>query len=147
MWTLAILATIGSTAKAQNTDDVRQQLQDLKKQYEQTTLEFQRRIADLEEKIDKKNPPTPEQASKSKAAEQATAVVPPPPPPVTGLTPAAATPTATTPAALPTTTTQNPAPAPQTGIAAKTARQVFLGESEEVGQKYQGAVASEPTIF
>ena len=77
LWTMAVLATVSSTANAQNTDDVRQQLQDLKKQYEQTTLEFQKRIADLEEKIDKQNPPNPEQASKPKAPESPTTTTPP----------------------------------------------------------------------
>jgi maltoporin len=145
MWTIAILATIGSTAKGQSTDDVRQQLQDLKKQYEQTTQEFQKRIADLEEKIDKQNPPNPEQASKLKAPELGTTATPP-----TSVTPSTPASTSTTPApsTLPTTTassTQTQTGAPQTNIATQTAKQVFLGDSEQVGQKFQGDVPSEPT--
>ncbi|WP_433972486.1 carbohydrate porin [Tunturiibacter lichenicola] len=141
MWTMALLATIGSTARAQNTDDVRQQLQDLKKQYEQTTLEFQKRIADLEQKIDKQNPPNPEQASKPKAPESPTTAAPPPS--VTASTSATPAPTSST---LPTATassTQTPAPTPN--LAVQTAKQVFLGDTEQVGQKYQGDVPSEPT--
>jgi maltoporin len=148
MWTIAILATIGSTAKGQSTDDVRQQLQDLKKQYEQTTQEFQKRIADLEEKIDKQNPSNPEQASKLKAPELGTTATPP-----TSVTPSTPASTSTTPATaapstLPTTTassTQTQTGAPQTNIATQTAKQVFLGDSEQVGQKFQGDVPSEPT--
>jgi maltoporin len=145
MWTLAVLATIGSTAKAQNTDDVRQQLQDLKKQYEQTTQEFQKRIADLEEKIDKQNPPNPEQASKPKVPESPTTAAPPPS--VTASTSASTSATpAPTSSTLPTATassTQTPSPTPN--LAVQTARQVFLGDTEQVGQKYQGDVPSEPT--
>jgi maltoporin len=129
---MAILATIGSTAKAQNTEDVRQQLHDLKKQYEQTTQELQKRIADLEEKIDKpETTPTP-----------LTSVI--------ASTPASTstTPATTAPSTLPTTAaspTQTQTGAPQTNIAKQTARQVFLGDSEQVGQKFQGDVPSEPT--
>ncbi|WP_260738599.1 maltoporin [Tunturiibacter lichenicola] len=145
LWTMAVLATVSSTANAQNTDDVRQQLQDLKKQYEQTTLEFQKRIADLEEKIDKQNPPNPEQASKPKAPESPTTTTPPSS--VTSSTSASTSATAaTTASTLPATTassTQTPAPTPN--IAVQTARQVFLGDTEQVGQKYQGDVPSEPT--
>jgi maltoporin len=138
LWTLALLAT--STSKAQNSDDVRQQLQDLKKQYEQTTLEFQKRIADLEEKIDKQNQPTAEQAAKPKASEVSTAA--PAPPPTTAPTPTSIS--TTTPATTSAATKPQAAP-PSTGLVAQTAREVFKGESEQVGQQYQGDLPSEPT--
>jgi maltoporin len=140
-WTIFVIATFEATASSQNTDDVRQQLQDLKKQYEQTTLEFQRRIADLEEKLDKQNQATQNDVDKQKTAAAAAQPVP---------TPA---PSTTTAASSKTTPVLPPAPAPTTahgttsagGLASQTAKQVFLGQSEQVGQKYQGELASEPT--
>src|ERR1700677_3273052 len=61
-WVAAVLAVSVVTATAQSTSadsstsqDVRQQLHELKEQYEQTTREFQKRIADLEAEIDKQN--------------------------------------------------------------------------------------------
>jgi maltoporin len=140
LWTIAVLYTVSSTARAQNTDDVRQQLQDLKQQYEQTTLEFQKRINDLEEKINKQSRLTQEQPGAPKAPPVATAAAPPSAP---ASLPAATTTPATPPITSAATTTQ--APAPSTGLAAQTAREIFKGESEQVGQKYQGDLPSEPT--
>jgi DNA-binding protein H-NS len=140
LWTIAVLYTVSSTARAQNTDDVRQQLQDLKQQYEQTTLEFQKRINDLEEKINKQSRLTQEQQGAPKAPPVATAAAPPSAP---ASLPAATTTPATPPITSAATTTQ--APAPSTGLAAQTAREIFKGESEQVGQKYQGDLPSEPT--
>jgi maltoporin len=142
LWTITVLATIGSTARGQSTDDVRQQLQDLKKQYEQTTLEFERRIDDLEQKINKQSQAT-EQAGKPKAPALEAAA--PPPPPTTASVSAA---TSATPTTVPTTSAASTATqttAPSTGVAAQTARAVFKGESEQVGQQYQGDIPSEPT--
>lgn len=143
MWTMVVLATVVSTAKAQNTDDVRQQLQELKKQYEQTTLEFQKRIDDLEEKINKQNQVVSDEAGKAKPPASVAAAAAPTP--ATAPVPAAPS---TSPAATPTTAASSSpaqATAPSPGILAQTARQVFKGESEQVGQIYQGDIPSEPT--
>jgi hypothetical protein len=148
IWTFLAFASTGQPARGQSTDDLRQQLQELKKQYEQQTLEFQKRIADLEEKLDKQN-----QSSQKKGDAQQTAS----PSSVLGTTlPTEAAP-ATTATTVPPAASNAPTPvqasstSPATGaasagsIATQTAKQVFLGQSEEVGQKYQGALSSEPT--
>jgi maltoporin len=149
VWTIAILATIAPHARAQSSDDdVRKQLQELKKQYEQTTLEFQKRIADLEEKIDKQD-----KAAQSGGVKENGVVAAAPSTPGSGVTSAAgastvpATPAA--PATTAPTTTATTAAAPGTAstgsLAAQVAKQVFLGQSDEVGTQYQGQLSSEPT--
>jgi maltoporin len=139
-WTVAILVVVVSSATAQSTDDVRQQLQELKKQYEQTTLEFQKRIADLEEKINKQNHVIQNDATREPGA----AAVNPPAASVSGV---AATPVApsTTPAVSPSTAAAAQGTVSVGNLATQTAKEIFLGESEQVGQQYQGQLPSEPT--
>jgi TolA-binding protein len=62
VWMVAVLAVSvvsaadqSTSADASNPQDVSQQLHELKQQYEQTTREFQKRIADLEAEINKQN--------------------------------------------------------------------------------------------
>jgi maltoporin len=133
--TIAALAIVALPARAQNTEDVRQQLQELKKQYEQTTLEFQKRIADLEERINQQS-----QSPQNGPKQQGTVVAPS----AVGA-PAIAAPGAA--ATLPPASTSTGAPgtASTGSLAAQTARQVLLGESPQVGQQYQGHLPSEPT--
>ncbi|WP_158794726.1 maltoporin [Granulicella sp. L60] len=148
VWMIVLLFVGTLPARAQNADeDVRQQLQELKKQYEQTTLEFQKRIADLEEKIDKQNQAMQKNAGNSQGATTAVTSSPSAPsaPTMSG---AAAAPAATS--TPPPVTTSQSAPATSTtvstgALAAQVAKQVFLGQSEQVGQHYQGDLASEPT--
>jgi maltoporin len=106
-------------ATAPAAPDVRQQLQDLKQQYEQTTREFQRRIADLEVEINKQN----------EAKRESN--------PVAATKPSDAAATQPPPVKSPTVSTGS--------LASQTAKAAVLGESDEVGQKYQGALPSEPT--
>src|SRR5215469_6187563 len=47
----AITVVLAMSASAQQTDDLQQQLQQLKQQYEQTTQDLQKRIANLEQQI------------------------------------------------------------------------------------------------
>jgi maltoporin len=145
VWMLAIFVAVALPARAQNTDDVRQQLQDLKKQYEQTTQEFQKRIADLEEKINQQSQSVQNGAKQqgTVAATTSTAGVP-----ATSASGAAATPAAasTLPAASTATVAVAPGTASTASLAAQAAKQIFLGESQHVGQQYQGQIPSEPTF-
>jgi maltoporin len=140
--TIAALAIVALPARAQNTEDVRQQLQELKKQYEQTTLEFQKRIADLEERINQQNQ-SPQNGAKQQgtvaaatSAAGATAIAAPE---------AAGTPAATSTLPAASTAAVASGTASTGSLAAQTARQVLLGESPQVGQQYQGQLPSEPT--
>src|SRR5215831_12239961 len=60
IWILALLLSVVLSAQGQQTDDVQKQIEQLKKQYEQTTRELQERIAVLEaqqkERETKENP-------------------------------------------------------------------------------------------
>jgi maltoporin len=110
-------------AGAQSTDSVQVQLQQLKEQYEQTTREFQRRIADLEEQIKKQN--EMKAGTSPKDATQPVA-------------PAASEPVAEQTAAAGTVST--------TDLAAQIAKKVLLGEGSQIrGGKYQGQLSSEPS--
>jgi maltoporin len=55
VWIFAFVCSMVSTLHAQQTEELQKQLQQLKQQYEQTTLELQQRIAALEEQIKKEN--------------------------------------------------------------------------------------------
>src|SRR4030095_4506261 len=55
VWVFAFVCSRGSPLHAQQTEELQKQLQQLKQQYEQTTLELQQRIAALEEQIKKEN--------------------------------------------------------------------------------------------
>ncbi len=109
------------TAPSADTQDVRQQLKDLKEQYEQTTRAFEQRIADLEMQINSQiNRQTHEAGVPKDDA---------------GGKPIEA---AQKPAAKPATVSA-------TDLATQTAKAAVLGQSDEVGQQFQGAVPSEPT--
>jgi maltoporin len=56
VWIFAFVCSMVSPLHAQQTEELQKQLQQLKQQYEQTTLELQRRIAALEEQIKKESP-------------------------------------------------------------------------------------------
>jgi maltoporin len=129
---IAMLVVISLPARGQGTDDVRQQLQELKKQYEQTTLEFQKRIAELEEKINKNQRTENDTVKPQGAVSESTSVAGDPTP---SLSPVGPTSTATA----------GSGTVSAGSLAAQTAKQVVLGESEQVGQKYQGQLSSEPT--
>src|SRR5262245_12637211 len=51
IWILALVLFVVLPAHGQQTDDVQKQIQQLKQQYEQTTREFQERIAALEQQL------------------------------------------------------------------------------------------------
>jgi maltoporin len=132
VWVIVVLALRIVPAGAQSTDDVRQQLAELKQQYEQSMLEFQQRIARLEVQLEKQQPDataanaamasaaTPNLAVASSAANPATAVA----------------------------AQQQPQKAPTvsvTELAKETAKAIALADSDTVGAKYQGQLPSEPT--
>lgn len=96
-------------------EDVHQQLQELKQQYEQMTREFQQRISALETKLNQQD-----------AAKQAVSE-----PAAPAASPASTTTAATTPAT--------------SASAGQTIKRAVLGQNDDVGQKYQGDLASEPT--
>ena len=54
-WIVAVISSAVLPARAQQTDELQKQLQQLKQQYEQTTRELQERIAALEQQIKKEN--------------------------------------------------------------------------------------------
>ena len=141
VWTVAVLAIVALPARAQNTEDVRQQLQELKKQYEQTTLEFQKRIADLEERINQQSQ-SPQNGAKQQGTVAATSATGAP---AIAAPRAAATPVAASTSPQASTSTVAPGTASTASLAGQTARQVLLGESPQVGQQYQGHLPSEPT--
>jgi maltoporin len=131
-WFITVLVLGTASCVAQSTpavpppdvQDVRQRLQELKEQYEQMTLVFQQRIAALEAEIDKQSGvkqaevPKDDARGKAQAPGQSAAVTPP--------------------AAKSTTVSA-------ADLAAQTAKAAVLGQSDEVGQRYQGALPSEPT--
>ena len=131
VWMVAVLAVSVVSAAAQSTSagsstpqDVSQQLHELKQQYEQTTREFQKRIADLEAEINKQNDARQAEVLKGDVKEKQAE-----PPQTAATTPSTANPT--------TVSMQN--------LAAQVAREMVLGETDEVGQRYQGTLPSEPT--
>jgi maltoporin len=121
----------GMPVEAQNapapggSEDVHQQLQELKQQYEQMTREFQQRIAALETKLNQqdaaKGDAKPKDAAQNAASEPAA------------------------PAASPASTTTAAATPAKPASAGQTIKHAVLGQSDDVGQKYQGDLASEPT--
>ncbi len=111
-----------STAAPTDTQDVRQQLKELKEQYEQTTRAFQQRIADIETQINK-------QAKEQVGVSKDDAIGKP-------------IEAAQNPAAKPPT---RPAAVSASDLAAQTAKAAVLGQSNDVGQQFQGVVPSEPT--
>jgi TolA-binding protein len=131
VWMVAVLAVSVVSAAAQSTSagsstpqDVSQQLHELKQQYEQTTREFQKRIADLEAEINKQNDARQAEVLKGDVKEKQAE-----PPQTAATTPSTANPT--------TVSMQN--------LAAQVAKAMVLGETDEVGQRYQGTLPSEPT--
>src|SRR5262245_34540344 len=67
-WVVAVIFSAALPAQAQQADELQNQLQQLKQQYEQTTRELQERIAALEQQIKKENEPNQNQPVKEGVA-------------------------------------------------------------------------------
>src|SRR4030095_17209594 len=57
VWIFGLVFSAVLPAHAQQTDELQKQIQQLRQQYEQTTLELQQRIAALEHQLKKENEP------------------------------------------------------------------------------------------
>ena len=56
-WIFAVFFSVVSPARTQQTDEIQKQIQQLKQQYEQTTLELRQRISALEQQLKEKSEP------------------------------------------------------------------------------------------
>src|SRR5258705_8723186 len=57
VWVFAFVCSVVLPVHAQQTDELQKQIQQLRQQYEQTTLELQQRIVALEHQLKKENEP------------------------------------------------------------------------------------------
>jgi Maltoporin (phage lambda and maltose receptor) len=103
-------------ARAQQSDELRKQLQQLKQDYERTTRELEQRIATLEAQLSVKGPGSSEPAPAVSSSQT-------PPPPGTKQGKVVST----------------------EELAAEVARKIGLAEQNETWQEYQGKLASEPS--
>ena len=69
---VAVVVVLHACASAQQGDDLQQQLQQLKQQYEQTTKDLQQRIAVLEQQIQKQNEAAAQEKATATASDEAT---------------------------------------------------------------------------
>ncbi len=100
---------------AQSTDDVRQQLQELKVQYEKSTREFQQRIDALEAQINKQGEVSQKETKPGDPQKDASQQAP----------------------NAPTVSTAE--------LAVEVAKKLGLGEENKIGHEYQGELSSEPS--
>ncbi len=108
---VAVLSFANVAAVGQQTEQLQQQLQELKQQYEATTHDLEQRIATLQQEIEKEKAAREQQSEKEK--EQGGKV--------------------------------KQATVSAAELAAQEVRKTGLLESDQVGAKFQGQVASEPS--
>ena len=108
---LAVLLSATAVAGGQQPEQLQEQLQQLKQQYETTTRDLEQRIAALQQQIEKEKEDREQQMQNEKESSAKA----------------------------------NKATVSATALAAEQAGKTILGESNEVGSKFQGEVASEPT--
>jgi len=109
-WSVAFLSLAALTASGQQTNQLQEQLQQLKQQYEQSTQDMQRRIAALEQQIEqeKVERQKSEEQAKEKEKEESKTI-----------------------SAM--------------ALAAEQTEKSILGQSNEVGGRFQGQLPQEPT--